>query len=140
MTKKEAMSILKNAAFLGTEEDAAKVTEAIDTIEGTVINVHNSGKDADCISRQAAIDAICQSWCGCDNKDCRNPFNPETDEYYHCDGCGDVEVLKDLPTAHPELDEWCPDCKEYDAERHCCPRFNRVIRETLADMKKERGK
>lgn len=55
MTKSEALSVLKNAAFLGTEEDAAKVTEAIDTIEG---NVHDSGKDADCISRQAAIDAI----------------------------------------------------------------------------------
>lgn len=50
------------------------------------------------------------------------------------------EMVSDATTAHPELDEWCPDCKEYDTERHCCPRFNRVIRETLADMKKERGK
>lgn len=51
-----------------------------------------------------------------------------------------IDAIKALPTAHPELDEWCTDCKEYDAERHCCPRFNRVIRETLADMKKGRGK
>lgn len=36
MTKSEALSVLKNAAFLGTEEDAAKVTEAIDTIERAV--------------------------------------------------------------------------------------------------------
>lgn len=37
--------------------------------------------------------------------------------------------------AQPELhyDEWCTDCKEYDQERHCCPRWNRVIRETLKD-------
>lgn len=33
----------------------------------------------------------------------------------------------------PKLDEWCTDCKEYDTEKHCCPRFNRVIRNTLKD-------
>ena len=35
------------------------------------------------------------------------------------------------------LSEWCTDCKEYDKERHCCPRFNRVIEETVAEMKSE---
>lgn len=30
-----------------------------------------------------------------------------------------------------KLDEWCMDCKEYDHERKCCPRYNRVIRQTL---------
>lgn len=46
--------------------------------------------------------------------------------------------LKALPSAEPEpepeLDEWCTDCKEYDQERHCCPRWNRVIRQTLKDV------
>ena len=28
-------------------------------------------------------------------------------------------------------DEWCDDCKEYDTEKKCCPRFNKVIREAL---------
>lgn len=37
-----------------------------------------------------------------------------------------IEALSDRPT-----DEWCTDCKEYDHEKHCCPRFNRVIRTTL---------
>ena len=37
----------------------------------------------------------------------------------------------------PELNEWCSDCKEYDHERHCCPRFNRVIRETLEEIQAE---
>ena len=32
------------------------------------------------------------------------------------------------------LNEWCHDCKEYDQEKHCCPRFNRVIRDTLAEI------
>ena len=34
-----------------------------------------------------------------------------------------------------KYDEWCDDCKEYDNERHCCPRWNRVIRQTVEDMK-----
>ncbi len=44
-------------------------------------------------------------------------------------------VLQDMPTAEPSLDEWCTDCKEYDHERHCCPRFNRVIQETVEELK-----
>lgn len=28
-------------------------------------------------------------------------------------------------------DKWCEDCAEYDEKRHCCPRFNRVIRTAL---------
>ena len=47
-----------------------------------------------------------------------------------------IEALSDRPT-----DEWCTDCKEYDHEKHCCPRFNRVIRTTLneavANLKEE---
>ena len=41
------------------------------------------------------------------------------------------------PSAQPEysMDEWCTDCTEYDQERHCCPRFNRVIRETVDEVK-----
>ena len=39
-----------------------------------------------------------------------------------------------------KLDEWCTDCKEYDKEHHNCPRFNRVIREALKEVKGERLK
>ena len=31
--------------------------------------------------------------------------------------------------------EWCHDCKEYNAERHCCPRWNKVIRNTVEELK-----
>ena len=48
--------------------------------------------------------------------------------------------LKCLPSAQPELDEWCTDCKEYDQERHCCPRWNRVIRNTLKDAERKPGR
>lgn len=37
----------------------------------------------------------------------------------------------------PHYDEWCTDCKEYDQERHRCPRWNKVIRETLKDAQSE---
>ena len=37
-------------------------------------------------------------------------------------------------------DEWCTDCKEYDKEKHCCPRFNHVIETTLQEVQPERKK
>ncbi len=45
-----------------------------------------------------------------------------------------TDGLKALSPARPDLDEWCTDCSEYDQERHCCPRWNRVIRQTLKDV------
>ena len=77
----------------------------------------------DLISRQAAIDAL----------SCINPTEP----YLDYDDA--VAAIKALPSAQPEpnYDEWCTDCKEYDHKRHCCPRWNRVIRQTLKDMKEE---
>ena len=36
--------------------------------------------------------------------------------------------------------EWCHDCKEYDAEKHCCHRFTKVIRETVEEVKQGRPK
>ena len=77
----------------------------------------------DLISRQAAIDAI-KTW-------------------GLIDGLSEgqaIEILADeekLPSAHPELNEWCHDCKEYDTEKGCCPRWGQVIRTALADAQQE---
>ena len=30
--------------------------------------------------------------------------------------------------------EWCTECKEYDQEKHCCPRWNRFIRKTVEEL------
>ena len=68
----------------------------------------------DYIKRKRAIDAICTDWCGTSNADCKNPFNPEKDEYYHCDGCGDVELIKALPSADVAEVVRCKDCKYCD--------------------------
>ena len=77
----------------------------------------------DLIERQAAIDAI-KTW-------------------GLLDGLSEgqaIEILADeekLPPAQPEqtnswyINSWCIGCKEYDHERKCCPRYNRVIRQTL---------
>lgn len=43
--------------------------------------------------------------------------------------------MSDLISRQREIDEWCTDCREYDHERHCCPRFNRVIRETAEEVR-----
>lgn len=79
----------------------------------------------DLISRQAALDAI------------RNI----TEVYINnlptlIDKASVQTELMMLPSEHPELDEWCDDCKEYDQERHCCPRFSRVIKAALEESER----
>ena len=46
-----------------------------------------------------------------------------------------VEWLKEFPPALREQhhDEWCTDCKEYDHENSCCPRWTKVIRHDWRD-------
>jgi hypothetical protein len=91
----------------------------------------------DMISRQAAIDAL-------KKHEIELPiYAPrETDVFWDdaIDCC--VSEIEALPSAQPELNEWCPDCKEYDSKRHSCPRYNRVINEALknARLKQKPGK
>ena len=37
----------------------------------------------------------------------------------------------------PHYDEWCTDCKEYDHENRCCPRWTKVIRQTRRELQDE---
>ena len=46
----------------------------------------------------------------------------------------DMRVI--VKNAQPQPDEWCTDCAEYDKKKNCCPRYNRVIRETLEEAYK----
>ena len=39
----------------------------------------------------------------------------------------------------PVLNEWCTDCKEYDQEAHCCHRWTKVIRKTVAELEEHYG-
>ena len=77
----------------------------------------------DLISRQSAIDAVRRS------EALDRAFG-----YGHA-----VDALRELPSAQPEhtnswcINSWCNNCKEYDTENKCCPRYNRVIKQTLDD-------
>ena len=46
-----------------------------------------------------------------------------------------LEWLTSLYEPTEELHEWCDDCKEYDHDKHCCPRWNHVIKKTLDELK-----
>jgi len=48
--------------------------------------------------------------------------------------------LAELPPLTPQEAqsfEWCTDCKEYDQEKHCCHRYSKVIRDTVAEIRQE---
>ena len=49
-----------------------------------------------------------------------------------------IRTVEELPPAHQAPDEWCTDCKEYDKEKRSCPRWNRVIRQTVEELKKQK--
>ena len=80
---------------------------------------------SDCISRAAAVDAI-------------DEIESEVEDGYGFQYAKWREFFCNLPSTQPDLDEWCTDCKEYDKERYSCPRWNRVIRQTLDDVGQER--
>ena len=48
--------------------------------------------------------------------------------------------IKALPPVQPKYNtsEWCHDCKEYDKEKHCCPRYNGVIRKAVEEIKQQK--
>ena len=78
---------------------------------------------SDLIDRQAAIVQLSHNKTGDDD----------------CDVVvqNDIETIKVLPSAQPETDGFCDGCKEYDQDRHFCPRFDRVIKTTVEEMKAE---
>ena len=49
-----------------------------------------------------------------------------------------IKYIDSAPTIEPtEEFEWCTDCKEYDQEKHCCHRWTKVIRKTVAEIEEE---
>ncbi len=55
-----------------------------------------------------------------------------------CANRGEIQSMRTLDDAiaflKDELAEDCEDCQEYDTEKHYCPRYCKVIRETLDEM------
>lgn len=76
MNREQVINYLKSSGFVDTQIKAIEVAFT----------------DSDCISRQAAIDAVCESKCGCKMSDC---------EYLFVD-CSEIEKIKQLPPVKPE--------------------------------------
>jgi hypothetical protein len=94
--------------------------------------VHDTESCEDAVSRQAVYNVL-------DKMPIRG-FKKDGETIHGLISLSQVNsAIINLPSAQPEmnLDEWCTDCKEYDHERHCCPRWNRVIRQTLKDAQPE---
>jgi hypothetical protein len=48
-----------------------------------------------------------------------------------------IEALQEVQK-HEETFEWCHDCKEYDKDNSSCPRWSKVIRNTVEELKTDR--
>ena len=119
MTREEAIKdIQDNILPVVGGKSLQMAIEALKAQNVTDTNVGNN----DLISRQDAIDV---TW---EEPTYTDPINVLTEVR---------DKIKALPSAQSELhyDEWCTDCKEYDHERHCCPRWNKVIKQTVEDLK-----
>ena len=98
----------------------------------------------DLIDRQAAIDALWKALYEYEDKTEKQFIESEEldvgDWFLHrifVQNMSDIDIqtILNLPSAHRPADEWCTDCKEYDHDKHCCPRFNRVIRSAVDEQK-----
>lgn len=142
MNNQEAIALLRNLedsldSYCELNEDGKKAFHmAIESLElfGNSEQLPAVQPDApdtnvgDTIFRQAALDALVDAYRE------KREGSITTVRIMTLEGV--MDVLSQLPSAQPPMiDEWCDDCKEYDSEKHCCPRWNRVIRQTAEDMK-----
>ena len=49
----------------------------------------------------------------------------------------DISNIPSITPQEPQSFKWCTDCKEYDQEKHCCHRYSKVIRNTVAEIRQE---
>ena len=109
-------------------EVAIGYVEVIPSVKPDSKELSSTHKALDTISRQAAIDAL--------NK--MKIYRPLDSDRYVISDC--LNKIVNLPSAQPEqtnswyINSWCNNCKEYDKEKHSCPRFNRVIKQTLDEI------
>lgn len=97
---------------------------------------HAETHACDLISRQAAIDALNEYFARIGKLKRRGLTKGEK-----AISLDTVGTIKALPSAEPEeraLHESCTDCPLYDHARHSCPRFNKVIPETLREAQPDK--
>jgi hypothetical protein len=86
---------------------------------------------ADALEQQPCEDAISRKW-----------LKTAIHNFYHglkhTPTEEDIQAYIDVaPSEQPKYNtsEWCHDCKEYDQDKHCCPRYNGVIRNAVEEIK-----
>lgn len=76
-------------------------------------------------------------------RDCENcahahPFGGENDnrcDAWECEYINRQEAIEAYKERRADTEwEWCRECKEYDQEAHCCHRWTKVIRKTIAEL------
>ena len=134
ISRQEAIYAVNTALFpkINTAKDAEKALRNLPSAQSEKrTEERTETHTCDLISRQDAIGAV---------KEERFPIDSDYAEEFMA-ALDKVEwILKEwLPSAQPEhtnscyTNSWCIDCKEYDTENKCCPRYNRVIKQTLDD-------
>ena len=97
----EALSVLRNAAFIGTDEDRQRIEQAIEVLsaqpETHEKRTETHGVCLDAISRQAAIDALIAEGRNVDSR------YLESERIIHESDA--IEAIAMLPSAQPELSQ-----------------------------------
>lgn len=129
MTKQEALQELMDLSIdygTRTAEEIERLDEAVDMAIKAL--------KVDALERQTCDDAVSRA-------DVLETYADLYDVFEDSRAiCKELHKVYDrinaLPAVQPQrkTDEWCTDCQEYDSEKHCCPRFNRVIRQTLSEQ------
>lgn len=123
------IEVLKNAAWLGAVYSFEETEEAVKTairalqVTSAQYNVHDFPKDADCISRQQAIDALIE-WYGCEPTDIGAFEN----------------IIEKMPSAQPDpcvdtIDTLNERIKHFDDMAEECRRNANIERNDYMDLR-----
>lgn len=79
---------------------------------------------------------FCPIYCTYKDTECTN-FTKDREQNDTCETGEWWELEYQEPKQSNKSFQWCTDCQEYDHEKHCCPRYSKVIRRTVEEMKQE---
>ena len=146
MTTKEMSDFLNSLWCWArcTEEEQRKLSEIADYLSsrGNVPSEleKNSKKleknfgESDCISREATVKRLCNL------AEYMNEHKENSGDPYIMVALFIQDNKTEFPSVTPQEPQsfkWCTDCKEYDLELHCCHRYSKVIRDTVAEIEQE---
>ena len=117
MTREQTISNLKKLKSFHNGSYGSDIDRAIKALEQELCE--------DCVSRADAIKTAIEA-------------ADDWDGGYNLTRADIIEkAIESLPPVQPKYNtsEWCHDCSEYNQVKHCCPRFNNVIRKTVEEIK-----